>query len=74
MEPAPLSEDMQTEDVCVARALVGRLRNIADRAARRMQRRMQRAWRRCVSDPAYTVCKARLMFEFKEMSEWGFAM
>lgn len=27
-------------------------------------RRIQRAWRRCISDPSYTVCKKRLLREY----------
>lgn len=29
--------------------------------------RIQRAWRRCVSDPAYKVCRDRLMREYNEL-------
>ena len=31
--------------------------------------RIQRAWRRCVSDPSYKICRARLMREFEEL-QW----
>lgn len=30
-------------------------------------RKIQRAWRRCVSDPNYTVCKKRLLNEFNNV-------
>lgn len=30
-----------------------------------MARKIQRAWRKCVSDPEYNVCKKRLMNEFR---------
>lgn len=30
--------------------------------------KVQRAWRRCISDPAYLVCRKRLYTEFVEMS------
>lgn len=29
---------------------------------------IQKHWRRCISDPAYSVCKNRLMNEFNEIS------
>lgn len=29
-------------------------------------RRIQRAWRRCISDPEYNICKKRLMKEYRE--------
>ncbi len=61
--PGPIGQDMRWEEVCAGRAFVGRLRDIADCAARRLQR----AWRRCVSDPAYQVCRTRLMREFEDM-------
>lgn len=32
----------------------------------RAARKIQRAWRRCVSDPSYKVCKTRLEREFRE--------
>jgi hypothetical protein len=32
-----------------------------------MAHKIQRAWRKCVSDPAYLVCRKRLMREFAEL-------
>ena len=30
---------------------------------------IQRNWRRSIADPSYLVCRNRLMFEFKQMSQ-----
>lgn len=39
-----------------------------DAKKRSCVRRIQRAWRRCIANPTYAICKKRLMSEFDELS------